>query len=224
MCLTDWPDYLIDLFRFPTRATIDTIVPPFLFSEAIEAAINIRQIAKLACNRGCKIRFFQFGQKVGGGIDRLVPVNSEEMESTFSREIDALSFLSLTVQNKQSLVFYSPEKENEPAVLFTADSDLNFSLPDRRPYSVPIVTSPHHGAEANKNAYSTVSRWLNDSEAIWIRSDKACEKRPGVEYKKQKKRICTLCNSGDMPKQTVKMNSVKWRWQPTKGTRWCSCK
>lgn len=225
--IADISDYFFDwpVFLFPDDGRYNSSSLISLFWETIRAAINIRQIAKLAYNRGCKIRFFEFGQNIGGGeIGRLVPVYSGEMVAIYPRKINALSYLSLTVQNKQSLVFFSPEIDNEPAVLFSADSDLNFPLPDPKPCRIPIVTSPHHGSDDNKNAYSAVSRWLHDTDAIWIRSDMKSTKRPGDQYKDQRKRICTLCNTGGNPKQTVKLQSAFRGWQRTRGTQWCSCK
>ena len=200
--------------------------PVFLLSDAIKAAKNIRQISKLAYDRGCKIRFFNFGRSVGGGKHRkLEPVNSKEIVLLSSQNnISALHFFALTVSNKQSLVFYSPESEEEPAILFSADSDLAFSLPNNKPSRVPIITSPHHGSEDNANAYSSVSSWLNNSEAIWIRSDCKSKKRPGNTYNRQKKRICTLCNSRKDTKQAVKLHSVCGNWKLTPGTWHCSWK
>ena len=221
------PMYMGDVGFYP-YLIYEHNYPVLLLLEAIEAAKNIRQIAILAYNRGCKIRFFDFGKPVGGGggePGKLEPVNSEEIVSPSSQNnISALSFLALTVSNKQSLVFYSPESEEEPSILFSADSDLAFSMPNNKPSRVPIITSPHHGSEDNANAYSSVSSWLNNLEAIWVRSDCKSKKRPGETYNQQKKRICTLCNSGENTKQTVKLHSVCGNWKLTPGTRHCSWK
>jgi len=215
-----------DPYWFHSCCTIYSNSPLIsLFKEAINAASNIRQIVDLAYHRGCKIRFFEYGNKVSGGLPlMLVPMNSQEMISLRPAEIEALFFLALTTANKESLVFYSPENENEPPVLFTADSDLSCSLstsPDRS----PIVTSPHHGAEANANAYKVVSTWLRHIVSpIWVRSDCKSKARPGNTFKNQLVKNCTLCNCGTNPKQTVKFHSRLGHWHVTKGTRRCSCK
>lgn len=199
-----------------------------VFWEAIDAANNIRTITESAYHRGCKIRFFEFGSTVSGGeLNKLDPVNSKEIvDIRHIYKLNALEFIALSVSNMESLVFYSPENANEPAVLFTADSDLKFTLPFPSPQKDIIVTSPHHGSDKNAHAYSVVATWLNGSSGkpIWVRSDCRSKSRPGSSFLKQKSRVCTLCNCDLCQKQTVKLHSKKGQWQRANGTRSCTCK
>jgi len=95
------------------------------------------------------------------------------------RRWTALQYLALTRANKQSLVFISPSNEKEPAALFTADSDLNFSQPI--PWSNGmIITAPHHGSENNANAYAQFIKGTSRNlYAVWVRSDGRFKTRPG---------------------------------------------
>ncbi len=200
-----------------------------LLMEALEAAERIKQIAQLAYHRGCKIRFFdtKFSGPPKGGIPNvLIPVNSTEVATINSKEIGALMYLALTIANKHSLVFYSPEKDNAPSVLFTADSDLDFDLPGNKPSKDIIVTSPHHGSESNDLAYGKVNDWLKEKEItpLWIRSDCKTSKRPGKTYKKQTRRYCTLCCIKGSLKNKVKLYSIKGHWHAIKGSSKCKCK
>lgn len=195
-----------------------------LFWQAIKAAKNIRQIVKLAYRRNCKIRFFEYGPiPCGGKPGQLEPVNAQEIIQIHSNQISALEYLALSVVNKESLVFYSPEDETNPAVLFTADSDLDFRLPNFPPSRRPIVTAPHHGAAANAKAYAAVSAWLNNNFPFWVRSDCKTRFRPGKEFKKQNYRFCTLCNTGGNNKQSVELHSKSGCWQLNQGLQPCSC-
>ena len=196
-----------------------------LLCNAIEAASRIRIIAKLAYRRGCKVRFFEFCGKPPGRRDGLlIPVNSQETLSIASAPIGILRYLALTTANKESLVFYSPEVGKEPAVLFAADSDLNFPLfgSQTKP---PIVTSPHHGSDQNGSAYNVVNNWTrtSDIEPIWVRCDCKSKKRPGSRFLAQKTRLCTLCNNGDTGRQAVRLHSRQGAWQVTRGTTRCNC-
>ncbi|MDP2644053.1 MAG: hypothetical protein Q8P24_03880 [Desulfobacterales bacterium] len=197
-----------------------------IFWQALTAAKNIWSIVELAYHRGAKIRFFEFGTGIAGGYTRqLEPVNSQELIALRTKEIDVIDYLALSASNKESLVFYSLESETTSAVLFCADSDLKFSLPASPPSRTPIVTSPHHGAEANANSYTAVSNWLKKNiSPIWVRSDCRSKSRPGSGFKNQQYKLCTLCNYGAQPKQTIKLHTHQRCWQVTSQTRWCTCK
>lgn len=198
--------------------------PPLLF-EAIEAAERIREIAISAYKSGIKIRFFEFTDRQppsGGIVGILQPVNAKEVFPKTLNNLSPLMYLYLTMANRESLVFFSPEEEENPAVLFTADSDLEFNLPNLPPKNPLIVTSPHHGSESNKDAYTKVNKWLNRNTAIWVRSDCKSKKRPGKTYLSQSERYCTLCNTSTSKLQAVALDS-----QPKKGwhtrNNQCSC-
>ena len=200
-----------------------------LWIECLDAAHRIKSIAEAAANAGVRIRLFEFTQdiqKVGGGSSDLEPVNSREVFPQ-KRKISALDYLALTKANRESLVFYAAEHPSDkaPAVLFSADSDLAFGLKHvPGPSTNIIVTSPHHGSEANAAAYQAVSSWINrPSHTLWVRSDCKSKSRPGATFKSQQKRVCTLCNS-PTTKAAVRLHASRFHWQRTPGTRWCSCR
>jgi hypothetical protein len=233
--LVDTTDHFVDCSFFeddfgfyPYHRYIFCHLSPIhrLIFETLSAANNITNIVSLAYDRGCAIRFFEFGKAVSGGRPgSLVPVNSGEMLTLKSKAIDALTYLALTTANKESLAFLSPEDERNPAVLFTADSDLNFPLPSTAPRRGPIITGPHHGSEDNANAYGVVQKWLTSKVTpIWVRSDCKTNKRPGNSFISQRRKYCTLCNCGTHPKQTIELHSSGNNWSATAGTRSCSCR
>jgi len=173
---------------------------------------------------GASIRWFEYDSVANsGGIPNcLVPLNAHEVFRMRVRRWSALQFLALTTSNKRSLVFLSPADDEKPAVLFTADSDLAFSQPI--PWtSGMIVTAPHHGAEANKNAYERFARESGEDDVIWVRSDGRFKARPGRSYLNAKgSRFCTLCRGSNAPKQDVRLILDSKRWTPV-FTRRCSC-
>ncbi len=188
---------------------------------------KIKEIVTLAYNRKCKIRFFEFGQNISGGEKgKLEPVNSREIISWKTKKISALQYINLTIENRGSLVFYSPENNVEPAVLFTADSDLNFALPNISPQKTAIITSPHHGSESNANVYGTVQKWVSKLN-IWVRSDCRCKSRPGQTFKNQTNKYCTICNLGNnsfILRNIVEFSVSNGVWSPSASLRKCICK
>jgi len=212
------------LYYFERHYFSDSFISIFL--DAMNAANLIKTITELAFHKGAKIRFFDYGKHVSGGFSGILePVNSTEITGIRKREVSALQYIALSTANKESLVFYSPESTESPAVLFSADSDLNFSLPVVKHTKKPIITSPHHGSDANATAYNVVLKWLGANlSPIWVRSDCKCKTRPGTAFKNQACKFCTLCNCGLYPKQTVKLHSSDGIWLRTQGTRVCSCR
>jgi hypothetical protein len=200
-----------------------------LWLECVNAAHRIKKITEAALNAGAKIKLFEFLENPamvnGGHKGWLEPVNSREVGPS-KGVVPALLWLALTEANRESLVFYAPERlgSNAPSVLFCADSDLAFGLGHitTSPSSNLIATSPHHGSEANATAYKTVANWWSD--VIWVRSDCRSKTRPGASFKRQTKRLCTLCNPPSNPKAAVRLHAIQSRWQRTRGTRWCSCR
>jgi hypothetical protein len=96
----------------------------------------------------------------------LRPLNGREVAYVPPVPINKLLyFLALTTSNRKSLVFWA-DLDDCPGVLFTADSDLRdvHQLPD---LTGAIITAPHHGSEANANAYSKVSRAHPKNGKTW---------------------------------------------------------
>ena len=199
-----------------------------LFLGALEAAERIRRIAVTAYQLGVAVRWFEYtASRPAGGTRWLRPFNGREVLYVRLVPIDMLlRLLALTTANRESLVFWA-DLDDCPGVLFTADSDLR-AVPQLPNLSGAIITAPHHGAEANANAYSEVSKHLGGSQAdiTWVRSDGRFRKRPGQSYLSAPGfRFCTICRTRDpQPKQAVRLSMQQKRWVPEQGVRPCSCR
>jgi len=199
-----------------------------LLVEAMAAGERIKHIAQLAFHRGCRIRWFEYcHEKPSGGIPgELAPVNAREVHKVKVNNSGALMYLALTIANKQSLVFCSPQDKGAPAVLFAADSDLSF--PNSIPWSNGmIVTAPHHGSEANAAAYQRFLRENVDTRSItWVRSDGKFKSRPGQSFLNLRAAgspaFCTICRGASGPKQDLAFKVIGKNWKPRK-TLCCSC-
>ena len=218
----DWLLWLYGHYRRLAPAGVQ------LLWSAIDAAGRIRAIATEAFHHGIPVRWFEFDTATpSGGRPELQPINAREIARVRPRVGPLLARLALTVSNKESLVFYSPGTEDHPGVLFTADSDLEgVSLPSR--LDDAIVTAPHHGSEANANAYRTVIAASNNPTSItWVRSDGRYKRRPGSTYLGlASRRLCTICRragGSSTTKQTVQLYSRGGVWVPHRETRVCSC-
>lgn len=199
-----------------------------LLWSAIDAAGRIRAIATEAFHRGILVRWFEFDTATrSGGIPALQPINGREVARVHPRVGPLLAWLALTVSNKESLAFWSPATEYHPGVLFTADSDLaGVGLPFR--LDGAIATAPHHGSEANANAYRAVAAASNGPPSItWVRSDGRYRSRPGSTYLGlASRRLCTICRragGSSTLKQAVHLYSRGGVWTRHRKSRECSC-
>ena len=205
-----------------------------IFLAAIDAAKRIREIAVEAFHRGIRVRWFQHcPTSPCGGTKRLRPINAREIKqySVDSGDKDLLNFLALSVSNKQSLVFYAPGEKDEGSVLFTADSDLygiNLTQQLSQKLKNALVTSPHHGSDANCDAYGKVNAAAGpDAATRWVRSDGRFSSRPGKAYlTTQQPRYCTMCRANPKnftAKQSVELAYTAQGWSPCLRTKTCSC-
>lgn len=198
-----------------------------LWVEAVQTAVRIRDVARAAHHHGARLRWFDFdefknGAKPSGGAPFLQPLNSVELtKGHVLRKLGALRFLALSVANRESLVFLAPETDADSPVVFAADSDLACDGVPKSSRTL-AVTAPHHGSEANKAAYSTVSR--SAENVLWVRSDGNYKKRPGPAFLGETSRVCTLCRNGGVPKQTVRLDDTPSGWALAVGVRSCKCK
>jgi hypothetical protein len=200
-----------------------------LLWSAIDAAGRIRAIATEAFHRGIPVRWFEFDTgKPSGGVAALQPLNAREVARVALRVGPLLARLALTVWNEESLVFWSPPTEHQPAVLFTADSDLaGVSLPAQ--LDCAKATAPHHGSEANANAYRAVAAAVQNGlqSMTWVRSDGRYRSRPGSSYLGlASRRLCTLCRragGSSTAKQAVHLYSRGGVWVRHPASRVCSC-
>jgi hypothetical protein len=200
-----------------------------LLWSAIGAAARIRAIAIEAFHRGIPVRWFEFDTaSPSGGVTSLQPVNARTVARVLPRFGRLLDFLALTVSNQQSLVFWSPPTAQHPGVLFTADSDLTgVRLPSQ--LHGALATAPHHGSEANANAYEAVAAAARaSSQSItWVRSDGRYRSRPGNSYLGlSSRRLCTLCRHAEgmsTAKQAVHLFVRRAVWTRHQATAVCSC-
>jgi len=218
----------LDLIDYVHYRELSPVQVQLLFS-AIDAASRIRTIAIEAYHRGIPVRWFEYSQSnAGGGLPELQPLNATAIARVRPRIGTLFKYLTLTVSNKQSLVFWSPPTDQLPGVLFTADSDLaGLSLPTQ--FKGALVTAPHHGSEANAQAYRIVASAAQqfDSTITWIRSDGRSRKRPGSTYLTiPSRRLCTICrcnSSFSTSKQTVQLFSRQGSWVRHADTSMCVC-
>jgi len=199
-----------------------------LLWSAIDAA-RIRGIALEAFHRGISVRWFEFNTShPSGGIPTLQPVNSREVGRVRPRVGPLLTWLALTVSNKESLVFLSPAGNNYPGILFTADSNLSgLQIPFQLDHA--LITASHHGSEANAMAYSFIESVSQNafSSITWVRSDGRYKSRPGRTYLGlTSSKICSLCRQAGgkwTRKQAIHLYSRSGKWIRTRGSKVCSC-
>jgi len=198
----------------------------------IHAATRIREAAILAFRKGVTVRWFKHDPITprGGIPGVLEPANARELLTMRQRKASLVEYISLSVANRESLVFWAPPTDEMPGVLFNADSDLaevnlNFSTQNS------LATAPHHGSEANARAYEVVEFYATPGRGdsiTWIRSDGRYPERPGNSYlTKTSTRFCTLCRFGKYyspnPKQTVRLFAFKGRWFNHMDCSPCTC-
>lgn len=200
-----------------------------LWMESLKAGQRIKEIFETALDCGVNIRLFKFSANNprGGLPGNFEPVNCLECSRFRKYPITALSYLALTTSNRESLVFYAPEclEDSNPAVLFSADSNIGFGLSHiNRPSNNLLVTAPHHGSESNKRAYQSVRSWIDANNVIWVRSDGKYKTRPGTTFKQQPYRVCTICNPACHPKSPIAFHSVGSSWCYSRVKHHCSCR
>ena len=222
-----WPS---DLWRWIDIVYERPTTAHNLMVSLIDAASRIREAAILAFHKGVTVRWFEHCPSVpsGGTAEVLVPANAQQLLRMRYRKGSVVEYISLSVANRESLVFWAPPTDRMPGVLFNADSDLaKMSLPTGLENS--LATAPHHGSESNAHAYDVVKHASGDGKSVtWIRSDGRFLKRPGDAYlTKTTKRFCTLCRHGkslsSKPKQAVRLFTSKGKWARHKECHPCAC-
>jgi hypothetical protein len=235
-----WTAMLIDLLKtsVPWDATLRLNLffklgwPPDFFSlrraesrllwSAIKAASRIRAIAQEASRRCIPVRWFEYDtNSPSGGNHYLKPLNAKELTSIRPHVGSLLYLLSLSVANKESLVFWAPPTDQYRGVLFNADSDLaNVMLPANNDLLGALATAPHHGAQTNASAYTEVTKAAPSAHCtmIWIRSDCKSNRRPGASYLSLgcSMRTCTICHLSHRKftkKLAVVLRTIAGSWQ-----------
>ncbi len=209
------------------------------YNLAIDTAVSIRRILDSALKHTIPIRWFDFGlfengSDPSGGIPEVLePVNSVEVQAPLERVSNVAKYFSLRLsrQNVESLVFYRPETNSEPGVLFLGDSRLafgiskpkgDFSMPANAPNRSIVITSPHHGSRVNDHAYSVIKKWIptSSSQPLYIRNGGQSGQKLD-EYVNFSNRKCAQCVQcfGKKWQQLVKLDNVgiDWNWTQTTG-------
>lgn len=182
-----------------------------LFNDVKETTITLSHFLKASVEQTIPIRWFDFDlfkkkNEAAGGIKNLLePVSSVEICGPKKEIDDRQLFLSLRLskQNVESLVFYRPEYNNEPAVLFMADSRLAFetnkpkcyfNMPRAKPEGDILITAPHHGSPNNDEAYTVIENWISDPNRLIVVRNGNPKKIPD-KFFKQHKRLCAYCKN-----------------------------
>lgn len=210
-----------------------------LAAHAVDTAEAIRAIASAAVSFDIPVRWFDFepfeAEKppAGGYEGFLIPLNAVEIQAR-ARETEALRLflsLALTEQNVASLVFQRVETNEEPGVVFVADSRLAFGLarPEKdfpnhlQKLSRPIIyTAAHHGSRNNDNAYKVLSGWLGRlySGSIAIRNGGVWNQKLDGYLGIEKRRCaqCLQCHEKGWS-QLVQINTkgAIWSWPSDQG-------
>lgn len=216
-----WPDVPLLLARWPHLFGSGKQ----LFLQALSAANRIRDITMACAHRGIPIRWFRHSSTdaKGGKKDVLEPLNAVEIARTMPRRVRALRYIALSTANRLSLTFCSPRQVGHPGVVFTADSDLRSSVPIPWQRNM-IVTSPHHGSEANAAAYIRFNKEVHGKfNVIWVRSDGRFKTRPGKSFLRQPTRYCTVCRNVSRSKKALRFVVKGGRWKIGANFR-CGCK
>ncbi|KGR32650.1 Metallo-beta-lactamase superfamily protein [Vibrio campbellii] len=209
-----------------------------MLNKIIKTASSIVKLLIEANNRNCKIRWFEFSNNMpaSGGEPMLKPVNSNEIVKVSKLKYSLFESISLSVANINSLVFRTPNENNEELsdVVFSADSDFCFNQTKPSLAESAIVTTAHHGSSEHQEFYT----WLNLQKVVAnvVRSDKREVKRPCADYIAQKMSnasYCTVCRLDHVKRKFTTKLGVDFTWnngwnvaskKPGYGSSKCSCK
>ena len=206
------------------------------YNLAIDTAASIRRILDSALKHTIPIRWFDFGafengSAPSGGIGGVLePLNAVEVDPPRETVSNIVKFYSLRLsrQNVESLVFYRPETDEAPGVLFLGDSRLafgiskpkgDFSMPVTIPQRPLIITSPHHGSRVNDHAYSVIEKWIS-AKPYYIRNGGQTGQKLN-DYINKPVRKCAQCVQcfGKNWQQLVTLDTkgYDWDWKNISG-------
>lgn len=177
----------------------------------IEASRRIVEVAETAIAIRSRIRWFdqrefeRTGMRREGDAGMLLPMNACEQRSAAPPSIEdgaLLYMLTISPENRRSLVFYAPPRRPEACgVIFAADTALTYGYGDPwplEPYphmgrTSTICTAPHYGSEHNAVAYDHGATKYNVHG--WLRCHAGAF--PGRTFRSQAWRACTRCSPDD---------------------------
>lgn len=207
------------------------------FLEVAETAKAIDKIARSAIAHDIGVRWFDFGEYMKtdtprGGISGLlepccaVEVLPDRSKSMALSNIALFHSLRLTRQNVESLVFYRPETDTDPGVLFLGDSRLahginrpgkNFPRPFEKPERKLLVTAPHHGSRNNDHAFSVLDVWLGSADQFFVRNGGQSGQKLDrfLHYDDRRCAQCFQCHGTDWSQWVAVMtDGNSWKWPP----------
>jgi len=210
-----------------------------LAGNAIDTAEAIRAIASAAASFDIPVRWFDFekfgsgNSPAGGYSDFLIPLNSVEVSASRREDNALILFLKLTLteQNVSSLVFQRIETEDEPAVIFLADSRLAFGI-DRPERDFPmhlkhaarpvIYTAAHHGSRNNDHAYKVLGEWLSVvyPTSMAVRNGGVWNQTLDGFLKVERRRCaqCSQCHGGNWSQLVqISTGGQNWVWPSGQG-------
>lgn len=188
---------------------------------------RILKIFALALKKVGVIRFFyptneKTDTRISGYPFRILNaielVSLQKIKETNDSLANFFQLLYLTKNNQYSLVFEYLH-QNNPKILFTADSDLFFAKEylDYDDNEI-LITAPHHGSQSNKDAYAKIK----STRATWVKSGGSLRCLTGDAYKSIscKSKFCNRCISLVREKETklflfkeiqLKLVNNEWR-------------
>ena len=207
------------------------------FLEVAETAKAIDKIARSAIAHNIQVRWFDFGEYMKtdtpkGGIPGLlepccaVEVMPDRNKAMALSNVALFHSLRLTRQNVESLVFYRPETDSDPGVLFLGDSRLahginkpgkDFPLPFEKPSRKVLVTAPHHGSRNNDHAFTVLDTWLGSTDQFFVRNGGQSGQKLDrfLEYDERRCAQCFQCHGTDWNQWVAIMtDGNNWKWPP----------
>jgi len=229
---SDFP--FIDYFSFASKLVDGALDTHKRISAVIDTCVEFK----------IRIRWFDFQmfekyKAASGGDDGfLTPVNAVEIVPVLG-PISAKEFfyaLMLSQANRECLSFLRHAEDDEPAVLFTGDSQLttagqSFSRPR---IGLPargniIVTAMHHASASNEVGYGVLKAWLQNLEneviPIFVRNGGYRVKNLAPEFLNSSDRLCVRCIDNNRSEYLVQVDSCNesWSWCVMNHPHQCTC-
>lgn len=234
--ISPWSSDLIYLFGH-SKNTDSFLEGKAAFLEVAETAKAIDKIARSAIAHNIRVRWFDFGEYMktdtprGGILGLLEPwcaveVLPDRNKAMALSNVALFHSLRLTRQNVESLVFYRPETDSDPGVLFLGDSRLahgikkpekDFPLPLQKPTRKLLVTAPHHGSRNNDHAFNVLDDWLGSADQFFVRNGGQSGQKLDrfLEYDQRRCAQCFQCHgTGWSQWVAIMTDGNNWKWPP----------
>ncbi len=151
--------------------------------------------------------------------EKFFPLNSKEITHMFKViNLPSFLYLTLTQQNRESLVFDYYGGCECPIVRFSADSCCTEHSVDS--YDNTIITAPHHGSADPENVI--VYSLKCSGNEIWVRSDCKSRARPCKEFKSKPNKYCLACYNQNFGPNELHFEFINGKWMHSHGNP-CRC-